>query len=329
VRRREFIAGLAGAAAWPAAARGQQGTRMRHIAVLMSGAESDRETQARLSGIRDGLSRFGWSEGRNLIISHRYAAANAEQAQASAKELVGQKPELIIAAATQIAAALRRETRDIPIVFVGVVDPIGIGLIDGLARPGTNATGTLLNEESIAGKWVAMLKELAPQTHRVAVLFSSTLGFFERTYRPAAETAARFLAIEVVPMAFADPADIERGLAALAEKPGGALLVPPDLLAVLHRDIVIALADKHRLPAVYQASFWVKAGGLMSYGADRVAAHRQVAYYVDRILRGASPADLPVQAPTKYETTLNLTTAKALGLSVPPGLLLAADEVIE
>jgi putative tryptophan/tyrosine transport system substrate-binding protein len=329
MKRREFIALLGGAAACPTTALAQQAERMRHIAVLMSGAESDLEMQARLGGIRDGLTRFGWSEGRNLKISFRYAAANAEQARASAKELVAQKPELIIAAATQIAAALRRETRDIPIVFVGVVDPIGIGLIDGLARPGANATGTLLNEESIAGKWVAMLKEMAPQIDRVAVLFSSTLGFFDRTYRPAAEMAARLLAVEIVPMTFANSADIERGLAAFAEKPRGALLVPPDLPAVLHRDLIIALADKHRLPAVYQASFWVKAGGLMSYGADRVAAHRQAAYYVDRILRGASPADLPVQAPTKYETTLNLKTAKALGLTVPPGLLLAADEVIE
>jgi putative ABC transport system substrate-binding protein len=214
-------------------------------------------------------------------------------------------------------------------VFTGLVDPVGARLIDGLARPGGNLTGTLLNEEAIAGKWLAMLKEFAPATERVAILQHSKLGFFDASYGPAAQSAARALGVTLLSTRFAEAADIEQSLAAFAQTPNGALLVPPDIAALAHRDLIIALAVKHRLPAVYQAGFWVAAGGLMSYGADRIAAYRQVAYYVDRILRGASPGELPVQAPTKYEMTLNLKTAKALGLAVPPGLLVAADEVIE
>jgi ABC-type uncharacterized transport system substrate-binding protein len=329
IARREFITLVGGAAAWPVAARAQQGDRVRRIGVLMSGAENDGEMQARLGGLRQGLSRFGWQEGRNVRLEYRFAAANAELAQTYAKELVAQKPELIIAAATQLAAALKRETRDIPIVFTGLVDPVGGRLIDGLARPGGNLTGTLLNEETIAGKWLAMLKEFAPATERVAILQNSKLGFFDASYGPAAQSAARTLRLTLVSTRFTEAADIEQSLAAFAQTPNGALLVPPDIAALAHRDLIIALAAKHRLPAVYQAGFWVVAGGLMSYGADRIAAYRQVAYYVDRILRGASPADLPVQAPTKYETTVNLKTARALGLAVPPDLLVAADEVIE
>jgi putative ABC transport system substrate-binding protein len=228
-----------------------------------------------------------------------------------------------------MAVALRRETDVIPIVFIGVVDPIGSGLVASLARPGGNLTGTLLNEEGIASKWLAMLKEIAPSTERVAILTNRQMGFFDAAYGATAQTAAKSLGIQLVANRFSDAAEIERTLGAFAQAPNGALLVPPDLPAVLHRDLIIRLAAKHRLPAVYQAHFWVRAGGLMSYGADRVAAHRQAGYYVDRILKGAKPADLPVQAPTKYETMLNLATAKALGLSVPPGLLLAADEVVE
>jgi putative ABC transport system substrate-binding protein len=246
-----------------------------------------------------------------------------------AKELVALKPEAILAASSIVATALQRETRAIPIVFIGAIDPVGSGLVASLARPGGNLTGTLLNEEGVVGKWLAMLKEMAPQLARVAVLFDPKLKEFIDAYNQTADANAHSLGIELVPSPVEHAADIERSIVSFAQVPNGGLLVPPDLTTVLHRDLIIDLAARHRLPAVYQARFWVAAGGLMSYGADRVTAHRQVAYYIDRILRGVAPADLPVQAPTKYETTLNLKTARALGLAVPPGLLVAADEVIE
>ena len=329
IARREFITLLGGAAAaWPLAAHAQQGERVRRIGVLVSGAEGDREMQARLAGLREGLQRFGWSDGRNLHIEYRYASASTERTQAFAKELVALRPDAIIAFASITAAALQRESRTLPIVFVGIPDPIGLGLIASLARPGGNLTGLLLYEPGIIGKWLAMLKELAPQLARVAILINRKTGPYGY-YEPAADAVAPSLAIELVPMHVETAADIERAIESFARVPNGGLLVPPDLTATLHRDLIIALAARHRLPAVYQARFWAAAGGLMSYGADRVAEHRHAAYYVDRILRGANPADLPVQAPTKFETTLNLKTAKALGLTVPPGLLVAADEVIE
>jgi putative ABC transport system substrate-binding protein len=327
--RRQFITLLGGAAAWPLASRAQQSVHLVRIGILMSGAEGDKETQARVDAIRQGLSAFGWSEGRNIRIDYRYAAASTEQARVLAGELVALKPDLIVGTATQMAKALQQETSAIPIVFVGINDPIGSGLVVSLARPGGNITGTLLNEESVVGKWLAMLREIAPKLERVAVLLDDKNTFFQSAYAPHAEAAARSLAIRIVLSPFASEADIERTLAAFARDPNGGVLVPPDIQAVLHRDLIIRLAAQYRLPAVYQARFWVAAGGLMSYGADRIAAHRQAAYYVDRILRGAAPAQLPVQAPTKYETAINLKTAKALGLIMPPGLLIAADEVIE
>jgi putative ABC transport system substrate-binding protein len=330
MKRRDFITLIGAAAALPPRlAFAEASDRVRHIGILMSGAQNDPEMQARVAGLRDGLSRFGWSENRNLRVDYRYAAANTERAEQAVKELVAQRPEAIIVTATQMGIALQRETSVIPIVFTGVVDPIGSGLVASLARPGGNLTGTLLNEEGIASKWLAMLKEIAPNTERVAILSNRQMGFFDAAYGATAQIAAKSLGIQLVANRFSDAAEIQRTLEAFAQAPNGALLVPPDLPAVLHRDLIIGLAAKHRLPAVYQAHFWVRAGGLMSYGADRVAAYRQAGYYVDRILKGAKPADLPVQAPTKYETMLNLATAKALGLSVPPGLLLAADEVVE
>jgi putative tryptophan/tyrosine transport system substrate-binding protein len=329
MRCRDFITLLGGAAAtWPLAAGAQQGERMRRIGVLVSGSEGDPEMQARLAGFREGLKRFGWTEGDNLRIDYRYASASAERSQALARELVALRPDAVLAFASISAVALQRESRALPIVFVGIPDPIGHGLIASLAHPGGNLTGSLLYEPTIVGKWLAMLKELAPQLTRVAILFNRKTSPYPY-YEPTANAIAPSLAIELVPMHVEIAAEIERAIESFARVPNGGLLVPPDLTAVLHRDLVIALAARHRLPAVYQARFWVAAGGLMSYGADRVAEHRHAAYYVDRILRGANPADLPVQAPTKFETTLNLRTAKALGLTVPPGLLVAADEVIE
>jgi len=327
IGRRKFLATLGGAAAvWPLAARAQ-GERMRRLGVLMSGAETDPEMQARLAGFRQGLGRFGWSEERNVHVDYRFAAADMDRAQGLARELIALKPDALLAYANGPAVALQRQTRNIPIVFVGAEDPIGAGLISSLARPGGNVTGTLLYEESIVGKWLAMLKEIAPGLERVAALFNpkTTSGI----YVQAAKAIAPSLPIELITSFVETSTDIERAIASFAEFPNGGLLVPPDLTTVLHRDLIISLAAKHHLPAVYQARFWVVAGGLMSYGADRVVASRQAAYYIDRVSRGASAADLPVEGPTRFETSLNLKTAKALGLSVPPGLLVAADEVIE
>jgi putative ABC transport system substrate-binding protein len=325
--RREFITLIGAAAMWPLAVRAQQPERMQRVGILVSGAENDPEIQARLAGFRQGLGRFGWSEGRNVNIDYRFAAANVDRMHAFAKELISLRPDVLVGLATQPTIALQRQTSAIPIVFIGAVDPIGAGLIASLARPGGNLTGTLLYEDSIVGKWFAMLKEIAPQLARVALVVNPKTT--TQVYLHAAEAIAPSLSIELVPIIVEDAADIERGLASFARVPNGALLIAPDITAALHRDLIIALAARLRLPAVYQARFWVAAGGLMSYGTDRVVGHRQAAYYVDRILRGEPPSNLPVQGPTKFELILNLKTAKALGLVVPPGLLVAADEVIE
>jgi putative ABC transport system substrate-binding protein len=328
VNRRAFITLLGGGAAtWPLETRAQQGERVRRIGVLMSGAESDPEMQLRLAGFRQGLTRFGWSEGHNAHIDYRFAAANADQAQMGAKQLAALQPDVLVALATASAAALKRQTSTIPIVFVGVPDPIGAGFTASLARPGGNLTGTLLYEEDIIGKWLSMLKEIEPRLARVALLGDPKTN--SHVYIQPGRSIAPSLGVELIPISIESAASIAQAIESFASVPNGGLIVPPDLTAVLHRDLIIALAARHRLPAVYQARFWVAAGGLMSYGTDRVVGFRQAAYYVDRILHGQKPADLPVQGPTRFETTLNLKTAAALGLTVPPVMLVAADEVIE
>ena len=328
MRRREFITLLGGAAAaWPVAARAQQGSRMRRIGVLVGTAEGDAETKARLAAFRQGLERLGWSEGRNVRIEYRFAANNPDQYQPLAKELVSLQPDVFLAYATPVAAAFQRESRTIPIVFVSVSDPIGSGLVASLARPGGNLTGLLLYEEGIAGKWLAMLKEIAPGLSHAALIANPKRAPYDYFVR-SAKSVAPSLAIELAPTPVENAADIERVIASFAREPNGGLVVLPGT-PVENRDLVIALAARHRLPAVYPFRFFVAAGGLMSYGTDFFDQSRQAASYVDRILRGANAADLPVQAPTKYETVLNLETAKALGLEVPPSLLLRADEVIE
>jgi putative tryptophan/tyrosine transport system substrate-binding protein len=329
MRRRDFIALLGGAAAWPLAARAQLPEGARRIGVLMGLAEGDPDTKARLFGFRQALEQLGWVEGRNVRIDYRFAPAGA-RAEVLAKELVALRPDVILSNTTPATGALQRETSVIPIVFAGVADPIGSGFVAGLARPGGNITGFLLFEASITGKWLAMLKEVAPDLARAALVINPKSAPYYQFYLRAAQAAASSLGIELVWEAIDNaPTEIEQAIAAFARVPNGALVLAPDTNNNLHRDLMIRLAALHRLPAVYSDRFFVTAGGLMCYSTDRADQFRTAASYVDRILRGAKPADLPVQAPTKYQTVVNLKTARALGLTVPPGLLIAADEVIE
>jgi putative ABC transport system substrate-binding protein len=328
VKRREFLTLLGSAAAWPIAARAQQAERMRRIGMLSTQAEADPEIQARLDGFRHGLQALGWVEGRNLHIDYRFADGRADRVQPLAKELIALKPELIFAQGTPAVAVLQRESRTLPVVFVHVSDPIGSGFVASLARPGGNLTGVLQYEASITGKWLAMLKEISPTLVRAALVANpktTPFPYFQR----AALALAPSLAIEVVASPVQDASDIERAIESFARVPNGGLVLPPDGTTGAHRDLIVGLAARHRLPAVYSLRTFVEDGGLMSYGADQADMFRQAAGYVDRILRGADPADLPVRVPVKYETILNLKTAKALDLAVPPGLLVAADKVIE
>jgi putative tryptophan/tyrosine transport system substrate-binding protein len=329
VRRRHFIALLGGAAAaWPLAARGQQRDRMRRIGVLMSLAEDDPEAKARLAAFRQGLEKCGWSEGRNVHIDIRFAPAGA-QAQVLAKELVALQPDVILAHSTPVTAALQRESRTIPIVFTVIADPIGSGFIASLPKPGGNMTGVMQYEASVTGKWLAMLKEIAPSLVRAAFVANPKTATSYGYYLRAGEALASPLGIEPVPILVENAADIERAIESFARVPNGGLVLIPDISTAVHRDLIIALAARHRLPAVYWDRSLVAAGGLMSYGNDLVDSFRQAAAYVDRILRGDKAADLPVQAATKFETIINLKTAKALGLNVPDRLIAIADEVIE
>jgi putative ABC transport system substrate-binding protein len=309
------------------AARAQQGDGVRRIGVLMAAAADDPEYQRRLAVFRQELEKLGWSQDRNVHIDVRFAPTGT-QASVLAQELVALKPDVIVGHTVSIVTSLKRESRTIPIVFTDVCDPIGAGFIVSLARPGGNLTGFMTYEASIAGKWLTMLKEIAPSVARVAVVANPKTSNYDYYVRPAA-TLASSLAIELLPNPVENAADIERSIDLFSRVPNGGLVVLPDPMTVINRDLVIALADRHRLPAVYPARYFVTAGGLMSYGTDRVEQMRPAAAYVDRILRGANPADLPVQAPVKYETVVNLKKAKALGLEIPATLLVRADEVVE
>jgi len=327
MKRREFITLLGGAAAtWPLAARAQQAERLRRVGVLMGGAADDPDDLARLAGFKQGLERLGWSEGRNLQIDIRFAPGSADQA--IAKELIARQPDVVLATATGLVAALQQESRTVPIVFTQVSDPVGSGFVTNLARPGGNITGFLLFEAGIVGKWLSMLKEFAPGLVRVAFVANPKTTAFDYFLR-AAETIAPSISIELVPGRIETAADIEAVIKSFARLPNGGLVLPADYSTKLHRDLVVALAARHNLPAVYGNREFVAAGGLMAYDTDRADIFRRAAVYVDSILRGAKPADLPVQAPTKYETFINLKTAKTLGLTIPPSLLARADEVIE
>jgi ABC-type uncharacterized transport system substrate-binding protein len=329
VRRREFITLVGGSAmTWPLAARAQQSDQMRRIGVLIHGAKTNPEWQRRVAAFRQGLESLGWQEGQNIHIETRFSANDFELLPQLAKELATLNPEVIFANTTPATKALQQETRTIPIIFVQVSDPVGAGVVASLARPSGNITGFLFYEDSIGGKWLGMLKEIAPHLTRVALLGNPKgfpYGYFLRTLKAIAPS----LAVEVIPAPVTNADDINRTIEAFARVPNGGLLVPPDNTVDAHHDLVIALAARYRLPAVYAFREVVTAGGLMSYGTDVLRKWRQAASYVDRVLHGANPADLPVQAPTKYETVINLKTAKALGLDVPSTLLVRADEVIE
>jgi putative ABC transport system substrate-binding protein len=329
MQRRKFITLIGGAtAAWPRAARAQQGERVRRIGVLMAGAGNDTETQRSLTGFLQGLDRLGLAEGRNVRFDTRFAATDLGAIQPLAKELIALQLDVILATNTPIAVTFARESRTIPIVFVQVADPMGSGLVASLARPGGNITGFLTYEEGIVGKWLALLKEIAPRLTRAVLIADPKSTAYEYFLR-ATKVAAPHLALEVVPGRVEDATEIERVIDSFARVPNGGLVVLPDTATLLYRDLIVALAARHRLPAVYPFRFFVASGGLMSYGVDPVDHFRQASTYVDRILRGEKPADLPVQAPVKYSTVLNLKTAKTLGLSVPDLLLVRADEVIE
>jgi putative tryptophan/tyrosine transport system substrate-binding protein len=329
MRRREFITLLGGAAAWPLSARAQRPDQIRRVGVLMGLAEDDPDSKPRLGAFRQGLEKLGWSEGRNIHLDVRFALpANEQQVQILVKELLALSPDVIVAQSTAPTAAFQRESRNVPIVFIAVGDPVGAGFIANLARPGSNLTGLTLYESSIAGKWLAMLKEIDPRVTRAAFIINPKTSSFAHFAREA-ETVAQSLAIELALSTIESAGDIGRVVESFASLPNGGLVIPPDATTTANRDLVVALAARFRLPAVYAWRQFVTAGGLMSCGTDFVELFRQSASYVDRILRGSSPAELPVQAPTRYQTVLNLKTAKALDLTVPASLLVAADEVIQ
>jgi putative tryptophan/tyrosine transport system substrate-binding protein len=329
MRRRNFLTLLAGAAAGGLnKVGGQQQASLRRIGALWSLSETNPDMQARLAQFNQGLVRLGWLEGKNIHLDGRFAAGETDRFESLAKALVASKPEAIVAQSTPVALALFRETRSIPIVFVSVSDPIGSGLVASLSRPGGNVTGVLLYEEGITGKWLAMLKEVAPKLARVAIAANPKTTPFEY-FLQAAKSPAAALSIDIIPMPVETAADIERSIPDFAAKPNGGLVLPPDSTNILHRDLLIALAARHRLPSVYGYRSFTEAGGLMSYSTDIPQQNRLVASLIDRILRGTAPADLPVEAPTKYETAINIKAAKALGLEIPSALLARADDVIE
>ena len=329
MRRREFITLLGGAAAtWPLTARAQQGERVRRIGVLQSLAADDQEGQVRLAAFAQGLQESGWIIGRNVRIDTRWAAGEAERIRRYAAELVALAPDVILVVGAPSTGALLQATRTTPIVFVNTLDPVGAGFIDSLARPGGNATGFTTFEYGISGKWLELLKDIAPHVTRVAVLRDSALAAGSGQLG-AIQAVAPSFGVELRPVDVRDISEMEHALTAFAHASNGGLIVTASSLAVVHRDLIITLAARHRLPAVYFQRVYVAGGGLISYGPDYIDQYRRAAGYVDRILKGEKPADLPVQAPTKYELVINLKSAKALGLEVPPTLLARADEVIE
>jgi putative ABC transport system substrate-binding protein len=329
MKRREFVMLLGGAAvAWPLAARAQQPEPMRRIGVLMNRAADDAEGQAEIAAFQQTLQQLGWTEGRNRRIDVRWGENDVDRERRYAAELIALAPDIFLAAGTLSVAALHRVTRTLPIVFVIVADPVGAGLVDTLARPGGNVTGFMNFEYSLSGKWLELLKQIVPSMRRAAILRDSGtpagIGQFS-----AIQGAAQSLGVEVSPVSVGDASEIEHSVAAFARSANGGLVVTASASASAHHDLIVTLAARYKLPAVYSDRFNVTSGGLIAYGPDRIDQFRRAASYVDRILKGEKATDLPVQAPTKYELVINLKTAKTLGLTIPPGVLASADEVIE
>ena len=329
MRRREFITLLGGAAAaWPMAARAQQPDRMRRIGVLFSIAADDLDAQAQNTAFLQGLQQLGWTDGRNVRIDIRWSAGAADITRKYAAELVALAPDVILAVGGASVGPLLQATRTVPIVFVIVPDPVGSGFVESLSQPGGNATGFMQFEYSLSGKWLELLKQIAPGVTRAMVLWdpaiTAGIGQFA-----VIQSVAPSVGVDVRPVDVRAAPEIERAAAVFARSANGGLIVTASALSVVHRDLIIALASRHKLPAVYPARFYVTGGGLISYAADFIDQFRRAAEYADRILKGEKPADLPVQAPTKYELVINLKTAKALGLTIHPQLLATADEVIE
>jgi putative ABC transport system substrate-binding protein len=330
MRRREFVSLFgAAAAAWPlAAARAQQGERMRHLGVLINLTADDPEGYARITAFAQGLQEAGWTTDRNVRIDYRWGGAGADAMAKYAAELVALAPDVILAATSSSVVALQRITRTIPIVFVQVIDPVSAGFVASLARPGGNATGFTIIEYGFSGKWLELLKEVAPRITRVAVIRDPT-GLAQMGQMGAIQSVAPSLGVELRPVEARDAGEIERAVTAFARSGNGGLIVLSGNSSLAHRELIVTLAARERLPAVYADRVFVARGGLMSYDTNRIEQYRRAVGYVDRVLKGENPADLPVQAPTKYELVINLKAAKALGLDVPPTLLARADDVIE
>jgi putative ABC transport system substrate-binding protein len=328
MRRREFIAGLGGAAAWPLAARAQQGDRVRRVGTLMSLDENDPLGKSFISAFAQALADLGWTDGRNVRMDVWWAGSDTNRIRALAKELVGLQPDIIVTNATPTTSALQRETRTIPIVFAGPSDPVDSGLVTALNQPGGNITGFSGWEASLGSKWLELLSEIAPGLKRAALMFNPDTAPVS-VYMPSFETAARSLQVVPIIAPVHSDAEIEAAIVALGREPRGGLVVMADSFVTDHRAPIIAAAARNNVPAVYQNSYMARDGGLLSYGHDVIDTFRRAATYVDRILRGAKPADLPVQFPTKYDLVINMKAAKAIGLSIPESFLLRADEVIE
>jgi putative ABC transport system substrate-binding protein len=326
--RREFITLLGGAAAWPLAARAQQPERPRRIGVLMNRAADNPEGQDRLAAFHQGLQELGWNVGRNVRIDTRWTEDNADQTVKHAAELVALAPDIILASGTLAVTALQHTSRTLPIVFAAVADPVGAGIADSLAHPGGNATGFMIYEYNLAAKWMELLQEIAPRVMRVAIIRNAANPAGVAQFA-ALQNAAQSLGVQASPINVRDAREIERSVEAFARTPNGGLLVLPDVTNLIHRDQIIALAARHRLPAVYPYRYYAASGGLLSYGSEQADVFRRAASYVDHILKGTSPGELPVQAPIKYELVINLKTEKALDLEVPPMLIARADDRAE
>jgi putative tryptophan/tyrosine transport system substrate-binding protein len=328
VKRREFMTLLGGAAAWPLAARAQQVEKVRRIGVLQPLAADDPESPARVTAFAQGLQQFGWTDGRNVRIDYRWAAGDTDRYRRYAAELVALAPDVILASSSPAMMSLQQLTRTMPIVFVSVVDPVGAGFVESLARPGGNATGFVLYEYGMSAKWLELLKEIVPLLKLAAVLRDPAIASGAGQYA-VIQAAAPSFGVELRAVGVGDAGEIERAITAFARSSNGGLIVTGSPLALVHRDLIITLAARHRLPAVYPFRYFAASGGLISYGPNTTDPYRRAAGYVDRILKGEKPADLPVQNPTKHELVINLKTAKAMGLEIPPTLLARADEVIE